>query len=113
MTTTSLSATWLAAQHGVDPVRIERRRRAGELFATRENGGREWRYPMWQFDTDGQVRPAVARLLQLAKENRIPHDRLEQLLDRKVGLVGGKTVLELLVNGGADEALEEVRGAAQ
>jgi hypothetical protein len=113
MTNATLSSAWLAARHGVDPIRIERRRRAGELLATRSAGDREWRYPTWQFDAQGQVRPAVARLLQLAKENRIPHDRLDQLLERKVGLVGGKTVRELLVNGGAEQALAEVRGAAQ
>lgn len=113
MTSSTLSASWLAARQGIDPVRIERRRRAGELLATRDEHGREWRYPMWQFDAEGEVRPAVARLLQLAKENRIPQDKLEQLLERKVGLVGGKTVRELLLDGGADQALAEVRGAAQ
>ncbi len=112
MTDTTLSATWLAARNGVDPVRIERRRRAGELLAVRNDAGREWRYPMWQFDGNGQVRPAVARLLELAKEKRIPSDRLEQLLDRKVGLVGGTTVRELLMNGGADQALSEISSAA-
>jgi hypothetical protein len=110
MTDTALNASWLAARQGVDPLRIERRRRAGELLAIRDEARREWRYPMWQFDDQGEVRPAVARLLQLAKENRIPATRIEQLLERKVGLVGGgSTVRELLVNGGAEQALAEVR----
>ena len=54
---TTLSASWLAVRHGADPIRIERRRRAGELLAVRDKGGGEWRYPMWQFDDDGEVRP--------------------------------------------------------
>lgn len=112
MTDTALSASWLAARQGVDPLRIERLRRSGELLAIRDEVRREWRYPMWQFDEQGDVRPAVARLLQLAKENRIPAARIEQLLDRKVGLVGGgTTVRDLLVNGGAEQALAEIRSA--
>ena len=110
MSNGTLAGSWLAARHGVDPLRIERRRRAGELLATRE--GNEWRYPAWQFDSAGRVRPAVQRLLEIAKEDGIAHDRLEQLLERKVGLVGGKSLRELLLNGGAEQALAEVRGAA-
>jgi hypothetical protein len=111
MTDTTLSGSWLAARHGVDPLRIERQRRAGELLAIRDEARREWRYPAWQFDDRGQVRPAVAKLLELARENRIPAARIEQLLDRKVGLVGGSTVRELLANGGTEQALAEIRAA--
>ena len=113
MSTAALSASWLAARDGVDPIRIERRRQAGELFATRGSAREEWRYPLWQFDAEGRVRPAVARLLEFAKENRISQEQLEQLLDRKVGLIGGKTVRELLVDGGVEQVLAEVRGAAR
>jgi hypothetical protein len=112
MTDATLNASWLAARQGVDPLLIERRRRAGELLAIRDEARREWRYPAWQFDDRGEVRPAVARLLELARQNRIPASQIQQLLDRKVGLVGGgRTVRELLVNGGADQALAEIRAA--
>jgi hypothetical protein len=111
MNETTLNATWLAARQGIDPVRIERLRRAGELLAIRDQARSEWRYPLWQFDADGAVRPAVARLLQVAKEKRITADRLEQLLDRRVGLVGGTTVRELLADGGSDQALDEISAA--
>jgi hypothetical protein len=110
VTDRTLNASWLAARHGVDPVRIERRRRAGELLAVRDRAG-EWRYPMWQFDDQGEVRPAVAELLAVARERRIPPAKLGQLLDRKVGLVGGKTVGELLRTGGSEQALGEIRAA--
>ena len=111
MTDAMLSASWLAARNGVDPIRIERRRRAGELLAVRDPTGKEWWYPMWQFDDDGEVRPPVAKLLELAREKRIPPARLGQLLERKVGLVGGKTVRDLLMNCGSEHALAEIRAA--
>lgn len=108
----TLNASWLAARHGVDPLLIERRRRAGELLAIRDETRSEWRYPAWQFDERGEVRPAVAKLLELARQNRIPPSRVEQLLDRKVGLVGGgRTVRDLLVNGSSEQALTEIRSA--
>jgi hypothetical protein len=111
-TDATLNATWLAARHGVDPLLIERRRRAGEMLATRDETSGEWRYPMWQFDAEGRLRAPVERVLQVAKENGIPPDRLEQLLERRVGLVGGTTIRELLLAGDAEQALAEVRGAA-
>jgi hypothetical protein len=108
----ALNASWLAARQGVDPLLIERRRRAGELLAIRDEARREWRYPAWQFDDRGDVRPAVATLLEVAREKRIPPARIGQLLERKVGLVGGgRTVRELLVNGGSEQALAEIRSA--
>ena len=110
MADTTLTGTWLAARDGVDPLRIERRRRAGELLATREQD--EWRYPAWQFDAEGRVLPAVQRLLQMAKDDGIPHERLTRLLERKVGLVRGRTLRELLLEDGCEQALAEVRGAA-
>jgi hypothetical protein len=111
VTERTLNASWLAARHGVDPVRIERRRRAGELLAVRDKAGGEWRYPMWQFDEQGELRPAVAELLELARERRIPPAKIGRLLDRKVGLIGGKTVGDLLRNGGSEQALAEIRAA--
>jgi hypothetical protein len=107
----TLSGSWLAVRHGVDPIRIERRRRAGELLAVRDQARGEWRYPMWQFDDDGHLRPAVEQLLAVAREKRIPPSRLGQLLERKVGLVGGRTVRDLLMNGGSEHALAEIRAA--
>ena len=111
MKDTTLSASWLAVRQGADPIRIERRRRAGELLAVRDKGGGEWRYPMWQFDDEGEVRPAVQKLLEVAREQHIPPAELGRLLDRKVGLIGGKTVRDLLMNGGSEHALAEIRAA--
>ena len=107
----SLTGSWLAARFGVDPVRIERMRRAGELYGVRSPGSDEWRYPSWQFEADGTTKPAVKRLLRAAHEQRISALELDELLGRRVGLVDGKTVRELLLNGGEDRALEALRRA--
>ena len=107
---TYLSGSWLAQRFGVDPLRIDRMRRDGELYAVR-NGTGEWKYPSWQFEADGKTKPAVRRLLAAAHEERIAQLELEALLDKRVGLVGGKTVRELLLDGGEEQAIAEVRAA--
>jgi hypothetical protein len=105
-----LTGSWLAARFGVDPVRIERMRRAGELYGVRSPGSDEWRYPSWQFEADGTTKPAVRRLLSAAHEQRLSARQLDDLLDRKVGLVGSRTVRELLlIEGGEERALAELR----
>jgi hypothetical protein len=105
----NLTGSWLAARFGVDPVRIERMRRAGELYGVRSPGSDEWRYPSWQFEADGTTKPAVRRLLRAAHERRLSALELDELLDRKVGLVDSRTVRELLLNGGEERALAELR----
>jgi hypothetical protein len=108
----NLTGSWLATRFGVDPLKIEAMRRAGELYAVR-NGSGEWRYPSWQFEADGKTKPAVKRLLAAAHEERIDALRLDEVLERrKVGLVGGHSVREALLNGGEARALAEVEGAA-
>ena len=49
---------------GVDTVKINAMRRAGELLAVRPAGSQEWLFPAWQFGPDGHVRPEVARVLE-------------------------------------------------
>ena len=105
-----LSGSWLAQRFGIDPLRVDRLRRAGELHAVR-NGTGEWNYPSWQFEADGRTKPAVLRLLAVAHEERIAGLELEELLDRRVGLLGGTTVRDLLLNGGEERALAELRAA--
>jgi hypothetical protein len=106
----NLTGSWLAARFAVDPVRIERMRRAGELYGVRSPGSDEWRYPSWQFEADGTTKPAVRRLLREAHEQRLSALELDELLERRVGLVGSKTVRDLLVNGGEEQAIAALRG---
>jgi hypothetical protein len=96
---TALSASWLAARWGLDPVAIEIRRRGGELFATRDEGAGEWVYPAWQLDEDGNVKTEVARVLAAAREARIPPERLDELFRRRAGLAGGRTLADSLREG--------------
>ena len=105
-----LTGSWLAFRLGVDPVRIERMRKAGELYAVRSESG-EWLYPAWQFDEAGKTKPAVTQLLDAARQEKIAPGELTELLERRVGLVGGKRVLDLLLNGSEQRAIGEVRGA--
>ncbi len=94
----NLTGSWLAFRLGVDPVRIDRMRKDCELYATRNDSG-EWEYPSWQFDAAGELKPAVAEFLAAARKERIAPAELTELLERRVGLAGGKRVRDLLLNG--------------
>jgi hypothetical protein len=91
----TLTGSWLAFRLGTDPVRIERMRKAGELYAVRNDSG-EWCYPSWQFDDEGRTKPEMARLLEDARKQRIVGVQLTELVERRVGLVRSKRVRELL-----------------
>ena len=108
----AMSTPWVAARLGLDPLRVERLRRAGELFAVRPAGATDWLYPSWQFEPSGRVRPAVAVVLRTARERGIGAARLYELLKRRTGLVEGKRLLDVLLEGGEDRVLAAVRGAA-
>jgi hypothetical protein len=105
----ALTASWLAARWGVDPVALEVQRRAGELFATRDPGSDEWRYPSWEFDEEGRLRPEVARVLAAAREARVSPAQLDELFRKRLGLAGGGTMLDALLDGNAAPLLEAMR----
>src|SRR5438270_485992 len=79
----AMSTPWVAARLGLDPLKVERLRRAGELLAVRPAGSADWLFPSWQFETSGGVRPAVAALLRTARERGIPAARLHEVLTRR------------------------------
>ena len=94
----NLTGSWLAFRLGVDPARVESMRKAGELYGVRDEARGEWHYPSWQFDSAGQTKPAVKGMLQAARaERRSPRE----LLERKIGLVGGARTKDLLLAEGA------------
>ena len=95
----NLTGSWLASRLGVDPLRIDRMRRQGELYAVSNDSG-EWEYPSWQFDAAGELKPAVAEFLASARREKIAPSELTALLDRRVGLAGGTRVRDLLEHGG-------------
>jgi hypothetical protein len=107
----ALSASWLSTRWGVDTVRINAMRRAGELLAVRAPGSHEWQYPSWQFDGDGKVKGDVARILAAAREQRIGSENLNAILQRRSGLTGGGRLLDELLAGRVEYVLSAVRNA--
>jgi hypothetical protein len=106
----ALTGSWLAARWGVDPVAIEIQRRAGELFALRDPGADEWLYPTWQFDDEGRLRPEVGRVLAAAREAGMSATQVNELLNKRLGLAGGRTMLDALLEGDERPLLAEIRG---
>lgn len=104
MPESSLSASWLSTKWGVDTVRINAMRRAGELLAVRPAGSHEWRYPSWQFNAAGAVKPDVAHVLAAARGRGIDSERLSALLQRRSGMSGG-TLLDALLAGRVDHVI--------
>lgn len=106
----TLAAPWLAARMGIDPVRVDALRRAGELIAVREPGSTEWRYPAWQFE-GGKPRRAVARVTAAAREAGLDEARLYDLLTSPMGLGGPdrRSLVDLLLEGRTDEVVASIR----
>jgi hypothetical protein len=98
----ALSASWLSTRWGVDTVRINAMRRAGELLAVRQPGTTDWRYPAWQFDADGGLRPEVRRVLGLAHARGLDGDGLNQFLQRRSGMTGRARLVDELLAGRVD-----------
>ena len=95
----TFTASWIGSRWGIDPVLLDVRRRAGEVVAMREPGSAEWRYPGWQFDDEGNVRPEVAHVLAAAREAGVRPERVAEILNRRAGLAGGRTLLDVLLEG--------------
>lgn len=104
-----LTGPWLAQRLGIDPIALEARRRAGEVFAVRQEGSEDWLYPAWQFGEDFRIRPEVERALAASREAGVSPARFEQLLGRRVGLAGGETARDLLLRGDPGPLLGAIR----
>jgi hypothetical protein len=94
----SLTTEWLATRLGVDPGRIEALRRAGELLGVREPGGREYRFPAWQFNGGGTALPVIQDLIREARAAGVADERLYEIFNRRSGM-GGKRLAEYLKAG--------------
>ncbi|MEN3341094.1 MAG: hypothetical protein V7644_498 [Actinomycetota bacterium] len=112
--TTPLPASWLSSRLGVGAAEIERLRDEGELYAVRAGDSGEWLYPAWQFGPGGSVPSGVREAVKAARTAGLSEARLVTLLRRRVGLVGGGRLLDLLFEGRSDYVLDLVRatGAA-
>lgn len=107
----ALSASWLSTKWGVDTVKINAMRRAGELVAVRPAGSQEWRFPAWQFGPDGRVRPEVARVLAAARERGLRPEKLYELLERRSGMTGGGRLRDDLFDGRIEHVLATIATA--
>jgi hypothetical protein len=101
----ALSASWLSTKWGVDTVKINAMRRAGELVAVRPAQSHEWLYPAWQFGPDGQVRPEVARVLAAARDRGLRSEQVYALLERRSGMTGGDRLRDDLLDGRVDHVI--------
>lgn len=98
---------WLAGRLGVEPTRLESRRRAGELLAVRN--GRDYLYPAWQFGADGEPLPAIGRVVRAAIEGGIDGRALYELLLRRDGLTGGRRLVDAVLGGRDDRVIQMIR----
>jgi hypothetical protein len=109
--TEGLSASWLSTKWGVDTVKINAMRRAGELVGVRPAGSQEWLYPAWQFGPDGRVRPEVERALGAAQAHGLRPEQIGALLERRSGITGGERLRDDLIAGRVDHVLAAIAAA--
>ncbi len=105
--TPAYSGAWLAMKLGVEPLEIDRRRRAGELLGVPQ--GTEYRYPSWQFDQAGRTLPIVEPILAAAKRAGLDATELDALLGRREGLTGTTRLVDSLRAGREEHVLSAIR----
>jgi hypothetical protein len=108
----SLARPWLAARLGVASAQVDRMRRAGEILGVRPPGRWEHLYPAWQFNGDGKPLASVARIVRAAREAGLDEVELYGVLQRRSGLTGRRTLVDVLRDGGEEHVLGAVRAAA-
>jgi hypothetical protein len=99
-----LSASWLSARLGLDTVRIETMRRAGELIAVRPEGSLEWLYPAWQFRA-GRTREGVSRVVSAGRAAGLDENGLYDALTMRMGLRADRRLADLLAAGEVDRVV--------
>jgi len=112
MLTTPLPASWLASRLRLDAAEIEQLRERGELIAVRANDGGEWLYPAIQFGPRGEVPQGVRDAVRAARAAGLAEERLIALLRRRVGLMGGRRLLDLLFEGRSDTVIDAINASA-
>jgi hypothetical protein len=96
---------------GIEPLELDRRRRAGELVALPEPDGTGYLYPAWQFDHAGRPLPVLGRILAAAREAGLDGPQLDALLERREGLTGSTRLVDALREGRDEHVLAAIRAA--
>ena len=108
----SLARPWLAARLGVASAHVDRMRRAGELLGVRPPGRWEHLYPAWQFNGDGKPLASVPRVIRAARDAGLDEVELYEVMQRRSGLTGSRTLVDVLLDGGEEHVLAAVRAAS-
>ena len=106
----SLSTSWLGARLGRDPQALDAARREGRLLGVRTDGG--YTFPAWQFGRDGNVLPALPRVISAARSVGLSDERLGSLLQARSGLGSGRVLADSLRDGNVEHVLSVVHAAA-
>lgn len=112
MLTTALPQSWVCTRLGIRTAEIERLRERGELFAERVDESGEWAYPAWQFGPGGTVPSGVREVVRAARNAGLSQSGLLALLRRRVGLMGGGRLLDLVFEGRSDYVVATIRNGA-
>jgi hypothetical protein len=107
-----LTTSWLAVRLGTQPAKIDAMRRAGTLIGIAGVDGGIF-YPSWQFGSDGQPLPVVARLKAAAARKGIDERRLNELLTMRSGLTGSRRLVDALGTSADDEVVAAVEHATR
>jgi hypothetical protein len=102
----SLSTNWLGARLGQDPGAVEAARREGLLLGVRSGSGYE--FPSWQFGRDGDVLPALPRVIAAARSVGMSDERLAALLQAPSGLGSDRRLADALREGNVDHVLSVI-----
>jgi hypothetical protein len=108
---TSLTASWLAARLGTDPMRVDVMRRSGELLGVRLPGSYEYRYPAWQLGPNGKPLEVVAAIVAEARGAGLDDLALGELMERRLGLGGNRRLADVLRDGDEAHVIAAIRSA--
>ena len=91
---------------GATRARSTRRAAKARLLGVRGDGG--YTFPAWQFGRDGNVLPALPRVISAARSVGISDERLGSLLQARCGLSSGRVLADALRDGNVDHVLSVV-----
>jgi hypothetical protein len=111
-TDAAYTGAWLSSRLGIEPRKLDLRRRGGELLAVPADAdASDWVYPAWQFDRAFRPIPAVGRVLGAGREAGLSPQELDAVLQRRDGLTGKHRLVDSLFEGHEEHVLAVIRAA--